>query len=96
MLSMNYCLKVYKLFSNLVAYFGDLMSIIRLRSKHESCSLMSLEYDCKISAQLDWYNFIYGMFSAIYSVLDSLFCVDYFFEIMNDFGKVLNWKVVED
>ena len=57
---------------------------------------MSLEYACKISAQMDWYNFIYGTFSAIYSVLDSLSCVNYFVEIENDFGKMLNWKVVED
>ena len=53
MLSMNYCLKVYKLSRMLVAYFDGLMSKIRLRSKHESCSLVSLEYACKISAQMD-------------------------------------------
>ena len=57
---------------------------------------MSLEYSCKISAQMDMYNFIYGEFSANYSVLYSLSCVDYFLEIEDDFGKVLNWKVVED
>ena len=57
---------------------------------------MSLEYACKISDHLGMYNFIYGEFSTSYSVLDSLYCVDYFFEIKNDFGKVLNWKVVED
>ena len=45
---------------------------------------------------MDWYNLIYGTFSAIYSVLDSLYCVNYFVEIENDFGKMLNWKVVED
>ena len=45
---------------------------------------------------MDLCNFIYGTFSVSYSVLDSLYCVDYFFEIKNDFVKVLNWKVVED
>ena len=45
---------------------------------------------------MDWYNFIYGTFSAIYSVLDSLFCVNYFVEIENDFGKMFNWNVAED
>ena len=74
----------------LVAYFDGLMSIIRLRSKHESCSFVSLEYVCKISAQMDWYNFIYGTFSALYSILDSLSCFNYFVEIENDFGKMLN------
>ena len=68
---MNYCLKVYKLSSVLVAYFDDFMSIIRPRSKNKSCSFMSLGYDCKISAHLDLYNFIYGEFSTNYSVLDS-------------------------
>ena len=42
------------------------------------------------------YNFIYGTFSVVYAVLDSLFCDYYFVKIENDFGKMLNWKVVED
>ena len=96
MLSMKYCLKVFNLFSILVAYSGSLTSIIRLRSKHESYSFVSPEYACKILAQMDWYNFIYGTFSTIYSVLDSLSCVNYFVEIENDFDKMLNWKVVKD
>ena len=75
MLSMNYCLKMYKLFRDLVAYFDDVMSIIRLRSKHGGCSFVSLEYACKISSQMDWYNFIYGhlvqytQFWTVYLVL---------------------------
>ena len=80
----------------LVAYFDGFMSKLRLRSKHKNCSFVSLEYACKISAQMDWYNFTYRTFSAIYSVLDSLSFVNYFVEIENDFGKMLNWKVVED
>ena len=93
---MNYYLKVYKLFSNLVAYFDGLMSIIRLRPKNESCLFMSLEYACKISDHLGMCNFIYGPFSTSYPVLDSLFRDYYFMWIEDDFGKVLNWKVVED
>ena len=72
------------------------MDRIRQKSQHESCSVMSLEYSYKISAQLDMYNFIYEAFSVCYSVSYILFCVNDFPEIEDEFGKVLNWKVVEE
>ena len=57
---------------------------------------MRLEYSGKISDHLGMYNFIYGSFSTSYPLLDNLFCDYYFMWIEEDFGKVLNWKIVED
>ena len=84
------------MFSMLVAYFDSLISKIRLRSKHESCSFVSLEYAYEISAHLDEYNFIYGVISTNYPILDSLYCISYFVEIENDFGRKLNMKIVDN
>ena len=71
------------------------MSRIRQKSKNESCSIMSLEYFWKLSAQLGKYNFSYGRDSTNDSVSDSLSCDNYFLEIERDFDKMLNMKVVE-
>ena len=71
------------------------MSRIRQKSKNESCSFMRLEYLWKISAQLGKYNFSYDRDSTNCSISDSLSCDNYFVEIEDYFGKVLNMKVVE-
>ena len=77
------------------AKFDHIMSRIRQKSKKESCSYMSLEYAYEISAQLDQCNFIYGEDSTNRLISDSLHCVNYFVEIEDYFGKVVNMKVVE-
>ena len=56
---------------------------------------MSLECAYEFSARLVKYNFIYGMFSAIYSVLYSSSCGYHFMCKTDDFEKVFNMKVVE-
>ena len=76
------------------------MGRIRQKSKKKSCSFMILEYIWKISAQLDQYNFSYERDSTNGSVSDSLLsdsllCDNYFVEIEDYIGKVLNMKVVE-
>ena len=55
---------------------------------------MGLDYAYEFSAQLVKYNFIYGLFSTNTPVLDSLFCDYHFIWILDDFGIVLNMKVV--
>ena len=57
---------------------------------------MSLVYAYQISAQLDQYTFSYVEDSTNGSVSDSLPYVNYFVEIEDYFGKVVNMKVVED
>ena len=90
----EYCLGLDNLFSELYDKFDHFKSIIRQNSKKKSCSFMSLEYLWKISAQLDQYNFSYERDSTNCSVSDSLLCDNYFVEIEDYFGKVLNMKVV--
>ena len=72
------------------------MSIIRHRTKNGSFSFMSLEYACEILAHLVKYNFIYGTFSTSMPVLYILFCGYHFMWILDDFGNMLNMKVVKD
>ena len=55
---------------------------------------MSLVFAYQISAQLDQYNFSYREDSTNGSVSDSLLCINYFVEIEDYFGKVLNMKVL--
>ena len=55
---------------------------------------MGPDYAFEISAYLVNYNSSYGPFSALYSVLDGLCCGYYFMRIFNDFGNVLNMKVL--
>ena len=55
---------------------------------------MSLEYSYKNSTQLDQYNFSYREDITNRLVSDSLPCINYFVEIEDYFGKVLNMKVV--
>ena len=91
-----YYLGFYNLSSILCAKFDHPMTKIRQRSKKKSCSFMSIEYAYKILAQLDQYNFSYERDSTNCSVFDSLFLDNYFVEIEDYFGKVLNYKVVKD
>ena len=92
----DYCLGFYNLSSDLHDKFDHLKSIIRQKSKKESFSYMSLEYVYEISAQQDQYNFSYERDSTNGSVSDSRLCDNYFVEIEDYFGKVLNMKVVQD
>ena len=48
----DYDFMMYLLSGTLHANFEDLMSITRQKSKNESCSFMSIEYSCEISAHL--------------------------------------------
>ena len=88
-------LRVCNLSRMLHAKFDHIMGRIRQKSKKKSCSYMSLEYVYEISAQLDQYDFSYVEDSTNGSVSDSLPCVNYFVEIEDYFGKVVNLKDVE-
>ena len=60
--------------------FDGLNDISGQNSKNESCLSMSLEYSFKISASLEWYNFIYGLISTNWSVL-GVFVLHDLFEV---------------
>ena len=75
--------------------FDHLMSIISQKSKKKSFSSMSLVYSYQISAQLDQYNFSCVEDTTNGSISDCLPCVNYFVEIEDYFGNVVNMKVVE-
>ena len=64
--------------------------------QNESCSFMSLYYAFKISAYLVKYNSRYEPVSALYSVLDRLFCNYYFMGILDDSENEFNMKVVDN
>ena len=72
------------------------MDVFRKSTQHESCLSMSLVCAHEISVSLEWYNFIYGLFTKTGQFLALLVCTIYLRLKENYFGEMFCMKVVKD